>query len=116
MTMTNRHNQKNDCIILDTIENLVPQDHFIRKLEEAIDWTFVYPLCKPLYSDFGRPSIDPVVLFKLIFINIIFGYNSMRKTCDECRYNLYTDGFLDCLFMMKFQIIQRGHRTISEDM
>ena len=94
MAMTNRHNQKNDCIILDTIENLVPQDHFIRKLEEAIDWTFVYPLCKPLYSDFGRPSIDPVVLFKLIFINIIFGYNSMRKTCDECKYNLIYRWFL----------------------
>lgn len=94
MAMTNRHNQKNDCIILDTIENLVPQDHFIRKLEKAIDWTFVYPLCRPLYSDIGRPSIDPVVLFKLIFINILFGYNSMRKTCDECQYNLIYRWFL----------------------
>jgi transposase len=94
MAMTNRNNRKNDCIILDTIDSLVPQDHFIRQLEESIDWNFVYPLCKPLYSDFGRPSIDPVVLFKLIFINIIFGYNSMRKTCEECKYNIIYRWFL----------------------
>lgn len=94
MTMTNRHNIKNDCIILDSINTLVPQDHSIRKLEAAIDWNFIYPLCEPLYSNMGRASIDPVVLFKLVFINILFGYNSMRKTCDECQYNLLYRWFL----------------------
>ena len=47
-----------------------------------------------LYSDVGRPSIDPVVLFKMIFINIIFGIGSMRKTCREIQVNLAYRWFL----------------------
>ena len=94
MAMTNRNNRKNDCFILNTIEELVPQDHEARKLEAAIDWTFIYPLVKELYSSFGRPSIDPVVLFKMIMINYTFGYNSMRKTCREIEVNFAYRWFL----------------------
>lgn len=36
----------------------------------------------------GRPSIDPVILFKLLLINILFGINSMRRTCEGCKVNL----------------------------
>lgn len=81
MAMTCRYNIKRDSIILDTINNLVPPDHMVRKLEKAVDWKFIYPLVKDLYSSEGRPSVDPVVLFKMIFINFCFGINSMRKTC-----------------------------------
>ena len=88
MTMTCRNNIKHDSIIFDTIDNLVPPDHMVRKLEEAVDWNFIYPLVKDLYSSEGRPSIDPVVLFKMIFINFCFGINSMRKTCKEIEVNL----------------------------
>ena len=62
MAMTRRNN-KNDSIILNTIEELVPQDHDVRMLDNCIDWSFIYPLVENLYSDVGRPSIDPVVLF-----------------------------------------------------
>lgn len=88
MTMTCRNNIKHDSIIFDTIDNLVPPDHIVRKLEEAVEWNFIYPLVKDLYSSEGRPSIDPVVLFKMIFINFCFGINSMRKTCKEIEVNL----------------------------
>jgi transposase len=94
MAMTNRANIKHDCIILATLENLVPADHLVRKLEAAIDWRFIYPLVKTLYSEFGRPSIDPVVLFKMILINYCFGYNSMRKTCREIEVNVAYRWFL----------------------
>ena len=67
MAMTCLNNRKNDSFIFSTIEELVPLDHKVRELEEAIDWTFIYPLVKPLYKPFGRPSIDPVVLFKMLF-------------------------------------------------
>ncbi len=93
MAMTRRQG-KQDAIILDTIEGLVPQDHDVRKLENCIDWDFIYPLVKHLYSDFGRPSIDPVVLFKMILTNIVFGINSMRKTCREIQVNLAYRWFL----------------------
>ena len=61
---------------MSTLDDLVLQDHLVRTLEATIDWKFIYPLVKSLYSDFGRRSIDPVVLFKMILI----GINSMRKT------------------------------------
>lgn len=61
---------------MSTLDDLVPQDHLVRTLEATIDWKFIYPLVKSLYSDFGRCSIDPVGLFKMILI----GINSMRKT------------------------------------
>lgn len=94
MTMTCRANQKRDGFILSTIEELVPQNHEVRKLENAIDWNFIYPMVENLYSPNGRPSIDPVVLFKMIFINYCFGYNSMRKTCREIEVNLAYRWFL----------------------
>jgi len=94
MAMTNRANIKHDCIILSTLESLVPEDHLVRKLEAAIGWRFIYPLVEPLYSEFGRPSIDPVVLFKMILINYCFGYNSMRKTCREIEVNVAYRWFL----------------------
>ena len=58
MAMTNRQNHKNDCFIFLTIEDLVPQNHLVRKLEAAIDFSFIYPKVEHLYSKGRRPSID----------------------------------------------------------
>ena len=93
MAMT-RQRYKNDCIILSTLEQLVPKEHLVRKLDSCIDFTFIEDLVKNLYSEIGKPSVAPMVLFKLIFINIIFGINSMRKTCEECKVNIAYRWFL----------------------
>ena len=45
-----------------SLEDLVPADHFYRHLDRTLDLTFVRDLVRDLYSAFGRPSIDPVVL------------------------------------------------------
>lgn len=87
MTMT-RQTFKNDSIIFRTIEELVPEDHLVRKLEESIDLSFIEDEVEHLYSKAGRPSIPPKVLFKLLIINYMFGINSMRRTCEECKVNL----------------------------
>lgn len=94
MVMTDRANMKYDGIIMSTLDDLVPQDHLVRTLETTIDWKFIYPLVRSLYSDFGRRSIDPVVLFKMLFINYTFGINSMRKTCEEIKVNMVYRWFL----------------------
>lgn len=60
MAMTNRHNQKRDSFIIYTLNDLVPQDHLVRKLDDAIDFNFIYDKVKHLYSPIGRPSIDEV--------------------------------------------------------
>ena len=93
MCMT-KQNYKKDCIILSTLEDLVPKEHLVRKLDSCIDFTFIEDLVKDLYSEKGAPSVPPVVLFKLIFINIIFKINSMRRTCEECKVNIAYRWFL----------------------
>ena len=88
MVMTkNEHNIKNDSMIFMTLEELVPKNHLVRKLEAALDWRFIYPLVSSLYSSLGRRSIDPVILFKMVIINYVFGIHSMRRTCEEIKVN-----------------------------
>ncbi len=48
-----------------SLEDLVPQDNFYRRLEETLDLSFVRDLVRPLYARGGRPSVDPVVFFRL---------------------------------------------------
>ena len=47
------------------MEDLVPNDHFYRRLEARLDLSFVRELVGPLYARGSRPSVDPVVFFKL---------------------------------------------------
>jgi hypothetical protein len=65
MMTRNQSNEREQLEML-TIDQLVPDDHLVRKLESATDFSFIYPLVKNLYS------IDPVVLFKMIFIQHIW--------------------------------------------
>ncbi|WP_172656740.1 transposase, partial [Domibacillus robiginosus] len=73
----NRRNQM-EVVALD---QLVPADHLVRKIEAAIDFDFIYPLVEDMYSaDNGRPSVDPVVLIKMVLVQYLFGIRSMRQT------------------------------------
>ena len=76
-------------VSLITLDELVPKDHLVRKIEHAIDFSFIYELVEDLYcEDNGRPSIDPVVLIKIAFIQCIFGIRSMRQTIKEIETNV----------------------------
>ncbi|GKV57967.1 hypothetical protein NCCP2222_39140 [Sporosarcina sp. NCCP-2222] len=79
MMTKNQINEREQLEML-TIEQLVPKDHLVRKLDAAIDFSFIYPLVEDLYSTVGRPSIDPVELIKMTFIQYTFGIRSMRQT------------------------------------
>lgn len=71
-------------LILYTMEDLVPENSLFRKIEKYIDFSFIYDEVKDMYCENnGRPSIDPVVLFKLVFIQTLDGLKSMRKTCEK---------------------------------
>ena len=87
--MMTREGQKNrKQIQIMSLDDLVPQDHLARKLEAALDWSFIYELVAEKYSeDSGRPSIDPVVLIKLPVIQYMFGLRSMRQTIREAEVN-----------------------------
>lgn len=93
MMTKNQINEREQLEML-TIEQLVPKDHLVRKLDAAIDFNFIYPLVEHLYSAVGRPSIDPVVLFKMTFIQYTFGIRSMRQTIKEIETNMAYRWFL----------------------
>ena len=80
--------------IVDT-ESLVPKDHLLRKIDEAVDFNRLYEMVEPLYSeDNGRPSVDPVVLFKMVLIQHLYGLPSLRRTADEISANICYRWFL----------------------
>jgi transposase len=62
-----------------TLEDLIPPDHFYRHLERALDLGFVRELVRDAYSGIGRPSIDPVVFFKLQLVLFFEGLRSERQ-------------------------------------
>ena len=81
-----------------SIESLMPKDHILRKIDSAIDFTRIYDFVEDLYcADNGRPSIDPVVLFKMVLIQHLFGIPSLRKTADEVSMNIAYRWFLGYL-------------------
>ena len=72
-----------------SLDELVPKDHLVRKIENAIDFSFVYELVRDVYcEDNGRPSVDPVVLIKIALIQCLFGIRSMRQTIKEIETNV----------------------------
>lgn len=77
-----------------TLDQLIPPNHLVRKMEAALDFSFIYDIVKDTYSDIGRPSIDPVILIKLTFIQYTFGIRSMRKTIEEVETNMAYRWFL----------------------
>ena len=70
-----------------SIDDLVPKNHLVRKLDAAINLDFIYDEVKDLYKPYGRESIDPVVLIKIVMIQYIFGIRSMRQTLKEIEVN-----------------------------
>lgn len=86
-------------ILMTTMEELVPKDSLFRKIDRYIDFTFIYDEVKDLYCENnGRPSIDPIVLFKLVFIQAIDGIKSMRQTCKKIKVDAEYRWFLGIPF------------------
>lgn len=78
-----------------SIESLVPEDHLLRKIESSIDFSFIREKCKHLYCDNnGRPAIDPVVLYKIVFIGYLYGIRSERQLIREIEVNVAYRWFL----------------------
>ena len=76
-------------------DQLVPEEHLLRKIDAAIDFKKIYEIVEPYYcNDNGRPSIDPVVLVKMVFIQHLFGIPSLRKTVSEIQMNVGYRWFL----------------------
>jgi len=93
--LTKREEESNKQIMIVSIEEMVPQDHQVRKIAAVMDFRFIYKLVEDSYSpDTGRPSIDPVVLVKMVMLQYLFGIRSMRQTVKEIEVNIAYRWFL----------------------
>jgi transposase len=93
--MTQNADKKREQIQMFCMDDLVPEDHLLRLIDKAIRWEFIYDLVIDKYSsDNGRPSMDPVMLIKIPFIQYLYGIKSMRQTIKEIEVNVAYRWFL----------------------
>ena len=78
---------RNDGEIV-SLDELVPKFHLLRKIDRAIEWNKIYPIVEHKYSKIGRPSVDPVVLVKMVMLQHIYGIRSLRQTVAEIEVNV----------------------------
>ena len=87
--MLNKFHEKQLGMELIILEQLVPQEHLLRKIDRSIDFSFIRRLCAPLYSaNLGRPAIEPEVLFRMLFVGYLYGIRSERRLEEEVNYNM----------------------------
>ncbi len=93
--MLRPHRDKQQSFELVSLEELVPQDHLLRKVDKYIDFSFIHEKVSMLYcADNGCPAIDPTVLFKMIFLGYFYGIRSERQLEREIQTNLAYRWFL----------------------
>ena len=93
--MLKRGKMDRDVVEIVGIDSLVPKEHLLRKIDKAVDFNRLYEMVEPLYcEDNGRPSIDPVVLFKMVLIQHLYGLPSLRRTAEEVSGSIYYRWFL----------------------
>lgn len=81
LTKGNENRVQSEIICID---DLVPKEHLLRKIDAAVDFRKIYDIVKDLYcKDNGRPSTDPVVLFKIAIILSAFSGRTSSFFCAE---------------------------------
>ncbi|MEL6667280.1 MAG: transposase, partial [Pseudomonadota bacterium] len=71
-----------------SLEEHVPADHLLRKVDGVLDLSGVRSYLAPYYSTQGRPSIDPELIIRMLLMGYIMGIGSERRLCEEVHLNL----------------------------
>jgi len=70
------------------LEDAVPEDHLVRKIDTALDLSWLRSELAPHYSFMGRPSIDPELMIRMLVVGYVFAIRSERLICREVQVNL----------------------------
>jgi transposase len=70
------------------LENHVPRDHLLRRVDHFLDLATTRSALKPFYSTMGRPSIDPDLMMRMLIVGYCMGIRSERRLCEEVHLNL----------------------------
>ncbi len=93
--MLKKDTEQRQAIEMLCTDMLVPKDHLLRKIEAAVNFERIYELVEDLYcEDNGRPSADPVILFKMVLIQHLYGIRSLRQTVKDIELNVGYRWFL----------------------
>lgn len=92
--MLSKHQEREQKLSMVYLDDLVPKNHYLRKIDKFIDFSFVYDYVEDMYSTTGRPSIDPVVLMKYALLMHLENRNTMRGTFREAEVNIAHRWFL----------------------
>ncbi len=85
--MMGRQSSQMEIAIVDLGE-MVPKTHLLKRIDGMVDFSFIYEKAESLYSSQGRPSIDPVLLVKMLLIGYLYGIKSERRLEEEVKLNL----------------------------
>ena len=70
------------------LDEVVPDDHLVRQISSVLDLSWVHTELAPYYSSIGRPSIDPVLMIRMLIVGYVFAIRSERQICREVQVNL----------------------------
>ncbi len=70
------------------LDKVVPPDHLVRQIDRLLDLSWVHKELAPFYSHTGRPSIDPVLMIRMLIVGYVFALRSERRLCAEVQVNL----------------------------
>jgi hypothetical protein len=70
------------------LDKVVPPDHLVRQIDAVLDLSWVHKELAPYYSHIGRPSIDPVLMIRMLIVGYVFATRSERRICAKVQVNL----------------------------
>ena len=76
------------------MEDHVPQTHVLRLIDRHVDFGFLRNRLRPIYSETGRPSVDPELMIRMLLIGYLYGITSERRLCEEVGMHLAYRWFL----------------------
>ena len=70
------------------LDKVVPPDRLVRQIDGVLDLDWVHKELAPYYSHTGRPSIDPMLMIRMLIVGYVFAIRSERRLCSEVQVNL----------------------------
>jgi transposase len=86
--MGRRENGQGQFFYAFDLDEVVPPDHLVRQIDGVLDLSWVHKELAPYYSHTGRPSIDPVLMIRMLIVGYVFAIRSERRLCAEVQVNL----------------------------
>ena len=93
------------------LDDLVPQDHLLRQIDQFLDLSDLHEHLAPFYSHTGRPSVDPELMIRMLIIGYCLGIRSERRLCEEVKLNMAYRWF--CRLSIEDAEATPAHRSLE---